>query len=140
MIKRSNSYGTYFPSIFDEFFNDFTSFTPRQTVPSVNVLAHESAYELEVAAPGMKKEHFNLEIDNDRLVISADFKQEGEKQDGKYTRKEFSFQSFKRAFTLPEGEIETENISAKYEDGVLRISLPKRSADDVKTSKRIEIA
>ncbi|MEX2595363.1 MAG: Hsp20/alpha crystallin family protein [Salibacteraceae bacterium] len=140
MIKRSNPYGGYFPSIFDEFFNDFTKVNREEAVPAVNVKENEKQFTLELAAPGLKRDDFNLEVESDRLVISAEVKHENTTEDDKYTRKEFSYQSFKRSFSLPEGEINTDEIKAKYADGVLSIDLPKRKEEEVKASKRISIA
>ncbi len=140
VVKKTNPYAGYFPSVFDDFFNEFTPSFNKESVPAVNVRENEERYLVEIAAPGMNKEHFNLEVENDRLTISAERKHEEHEENDKYTRKEFSYQSFKRSFNLPESEVEKDHIAAKYENGVLLITIPKRNAEEVKTSKRIEIA
>lgn len=129
-----------FPSFFDEFFNDFQSASlPHTRVPAVNVKESDNSYELEIAAPGMQKDEFNVEVDNDMLIISGEVKQESQSEDEKYTRKEFSFQSFKRSFSLPENSINIESIEAKYTDGILRITLPKLREQAHKNNRRIVI-
>jgi HSP20 family protein len=140
MIKKSHPYAGYFPSVFDDFFGEFTPAFNKESVPAVNVKENDDRFLLEIAAPGMNKEHFNLEVENDRLTISGERKQEQQEENDKYTRKEFSYQSFKRSFNLPETDVEKDKISAKYENGVLLIAIPKRNAEEVKMFKRIEIA
>lgn len=132
---------------FDDFFGkDFFGFKPYYPVrsnPAVNVKEDEKGFTLEVAAPGLKKEDFRVELENGVLSIAAESQSEktesGEKSN--YTRREFSYQSFKRSFTVDEDNIDGEHISAKYEDGVLQIELPKKvKAEEVKRSKLITIA
>ncbi|NNE78518.1 MAG: Hsp20/alpha crystallin family protein [Pricia sp.] len=125
IVKRNN---LVFPSLLNEIFkpdwfggmenNDFR-------VPAVNIKEGDKEYELELAVPGRKKEDFDIEIDNDVLTISSEIKHEDEVKDENYTRREFGFSSFKRSFTLPE-TIDHTNIEAKYEDGLLRFTLPKK--------------
>lgn len=112
------------------------------TMPAVNVRETNDAFELEVAAPGMSKQDFNVELDNNMLVISAQKRHDHEEQDkeGNYTRREFSYQSFTRTFSLPERMVEGDKISAKYHDGILHISIPKTEEAKVKPAKQIEIA
>jgi HSP20 family protein len=131
----------YFPgSIFDEFFAGLDFPVAETTkMPSVNVKENDNAYELEVQAPGLTKEAFNVEVENDMLVISAEAKHEEVKEGEKYTRKEFSYQSFKRSFRLPEGQVDLEKIDGKYEHGILRITLPKLAEEAIKATKRIAI-
>lgn len=93
-------------------------------LPAVNIEETEKFYKIEVAAPGMKKEDFKVEVTNGILTISAEAKEEKEEKNKNYTRKEFSFESFYRAFTLPEN-VTDEKIDAEYKDGLLLLTLPK---------------
>lgn len=94
--------------------------------PAVNISETDDSYELELVSPGMKKEDFKIEMEDDVLTISADVKHESKEQNKNFTRKEFSRQSFKRSFRLTEDKIKQDAIKASYEDGVLNISLPKK--------------
>lgn len=111
------------------------------TLPSVNICEHDTHYEISVAAPGMTKNDFKVELDNNRLIISGERKQEKEqKNSGNYLRKEFNYQSFTRSFTLAEKQVEREKIQAKYTDGVLCITMPKTSEAKTKAVKTIQIS
>lgn len=111
------------------------------TLPSVNICEHDTHYELSVAAPGMSKNDFKVELDNNRLVISGERKQEKEqKQGGNYLRKEFNYQSFTRSFTLAEKQVERDKIQAKYTDGVLYITMPKTPEAKSKAVRTIQIS
>ncbi len=107
-------------------------------VPAVNILENEASFELELAIPGFKKDDFNIEIDDNVLTISSEVKSEKENNMDNYTRREFSYSSFKRAFTLPE-TIDEAKINANYEDGILRLSLPKKEEALPKPKRLIEI-
>ncbi|MDW7690974.1 Hsp20/alpha crystallin family protein [Flammeovirgaceae bacterium SG7u.111] len=125
---RKNEVYPTFSNLFDSFFGDIGNVTGNdwhRTVPAVNVKENENAYELEVAAPGLKRDDFEINLDNDVLTISSSSKNETEESNEKYNRKEFSFTSFKRSFTLPK-TVSGENISAKYTDGLLKLSIPKK--------------
>lgn len=131
-----------FPSIIDELFKpDWLGGIQgfNATIPAVNIKETDTNFGIELAAPGKKKEDFNIEIDHNVLTISSEEKAEKEEKEGKYTRKEFSYSSFRRAFTLPE-TVNTENINAVYENGVLQVSLPKREEALPKPKRLIEIA
>ena len=93
----------------------------------VNIKESNSGYHLEVAAPGMNKENFDMAIEKKLLTISAEKQTEQKKDDEKFTRKEFSYTNFKRSFTLPEN-IDTNNIKAVYEHGILKVDLLKKEA------------
>ena len=92
--------------------------------PRVNVKETEEAFEIELAAPGLNKEDFKIEINEDVLTISSEQKQSSEESNGEYHRREFSYSSFSRSFTLPEN-VDQEQVSAVYNDGILRVGLPK---------------
>lgn len=116
---------------FDEQFNN-------SSMPSVNVIEKEKSYIVEVAAPGLKKEEFKVELDNKMLKISSEKKQEEEKNDEKILRREFSYCSFKRTFSLPD-TVDAEKIEAKHENGILSVIIPKKDEAIIKPSKAIEI-
>jgi HSP20 family protein len=136
-----------FPSLFDDFLTrDFFNLPTREmfngsSVPAVNVKETDSAYELEMAVPGMEKKDFKIELEQDTLVISAQRESNSEEksEDGKYSRKEFSYQSFRRAFHLPENSVNDTEISANYKDGILHISVPKKEPSKPKITRQISI-
>lgn len=136
------------PSFFDDsmtrdLFNwPFTNGMERGSVPAVNVRETNDTFELEVAAPGMSKKDFKVELDNNLLVISAEKENRHEEQNekGDYTRREFNYQSFSRTFSLPERLVQGDQISARYQDGILCITIPKTEEAKVKPAKQIEIA
>lgn len=147
LIKRNGNLLPEFPGIFDNYFGrDFFDFensvlrVPGSSIPAVNVKENEDGFEVEVAAPGFSKKDFHVELDNNLLTISStkEVKNEETARDGRYTRKEFAFSSFRRSFTLPENTVNTEKIKARYEDGILSISIPK--LEEVKPKPAREIA
>lgn len=110
------------------------------TLPAVNVMENENEFRIDVAAPGMTKEDFNVSYNEGCLVISSEHKNNSETMEGeKITRREFSYQSFQRSFTVSDAMIEVENISANYENGILHITLPKREEVRPKPARSIEI-
>lgn len=114
-------------SFFENFWgNDLLEddFLKRTKMPAVNVKDNEKNYEIEVAAPGMKKEDFSITVDNRILTISAGVKEEREVKEDKYSRREFVSGSFSRSFTLPEN-VDENNIQANYENGILKVVVPK---------------
>ncbi|HPE33950.1 MAG TPA: Hsp20/alpha crystallin family protein [Bacteroidales bacterium] len=133
-----------FPSIFREFFDrDFFDTANMgfndSTMPAVNIKETKDDFLVEVAAPGLKKEDFKIELDNNLLIISSEKEdRKEESKEGEYTRQEFSYQSFKRTFTLP-STIEEKDIKAKYKDGILNITLPKKEEAKEKPKKMISI-
>jgi len=139
LVKRNN---VMFPSLMNEilrpdWFGGIDNF--KESVPAANVKETETEYVLELAIPGRKKEDFNVEIDNDILTISSEVKSEENKEDDGYTRREFTFSSFKRVFSLPE-TISLDKINATYEDGILKFVLPKKEDALPKPKRLIEIA
>ncbi len=148
IVKRTN--GSLLPasqrSMFDDFFNrelfnwgnnNFSA--SRTTLPSVNIKELEKAFEVEVAAPGMKKEDFSITLDGNMLTISSSKEDQQEEKDGKYTRREFSYQSFQRSFELSKDVVDDENIEARYENGVLRLTIPKKESALAQSPRLIEI-
>jgi len=107
------------------------------SLPAINIKENDDEFGIEVAAPGMKKEDFSINYDNGRLTVSSEKK--NEKVDEKYNRREFSYQSFCRSFKVADNVIDNQKIKAKYEDGILYITLPKREEIKPKPAKEIEI-
>ncbi|MBK6444569.1 MAG: Hsp20/alpha crystallin family protein [Bacteroidetes bacterium] len=140
LIKRSLVDMPAYRSLLSDFFETenlgFDSLMKKDWLPPVNVLDTEKFYQIEVAAPGLKKEDFKVKIDDGILTISAEKKVEKEEKEKNYTRKEFNYSSFLRSFTLPENVMEND-IKAQYMDGVLRLNLVKKA---VIVSKAKEIA
>lgn len=134
--------GGFVPSL-DNFFNDFfgTDLLPREYagfVPSVNITETETSYQIEANAPGFEKEDFKVQIEDGLLTISGEHKSEKQKSERNFVRKEFNYGSFSRSFNLVD-LVDEENIAAKYENGILRLELPKNAAK-AKKAKQIEIA
>ena len=130
-------------NFFDDFFNrgiaDFVGSDFSVSTPSVNVVETENSYRVEVAAPGLEKKDFEVSIDNGFLNISARKEHEEEVQDGdKYMRREFNFTSFTRSFQLPD-TVQADDIAANYENGVLKITLPKKEEAKIEAAKVIDI-
>lgn len=138
IVKGNN---LFFPSLMNDFMGpDWFGGTDKwnTSVPAVNIKDNTEGFELELAVPGMKKDDFTVEIDNDVLTISSEMKSENEEKKDNYTRKEFSYSSFKRAFTLPE-TVDGAKIDAKYEDGILKLTLPKKQEALPKPKRLISI-
>ena len=131
----------WFPTMFDDFFNN--GFMPRanSTAPAVNVKESDKEYTMELAAPGIKKEYCRVGINDEGfLTIAIENKQEHKHEDKKhhYLRREFSYSNYEQNYTLPD-DVEKDNISAKVEDGILTITMPK-TAPKEKVTKAIEIS
>ena len=134
-VRRSQN---WLPSIFNEFLDNDWMVKANATAPAINVIETEKAYKVELAAPGMTKEDFNVRIDEENnLVISMEKKTENkeEKKDGRYLRREFSYSKFQQTMILPEN-VDKDHISAQVENGVLNIELPKLSEEEVKKPDR----
>ena len=138
-VRRTQN---WLPSIFNDFFDNDWMVKASATAPAINVFETEKEYKLELAAPGMTKEDFNVHIDeNDNLVICMEKKSDNkeEKKDGRYLRREFSYSKFQQTMILPEN-VDKEKIAATVEHGVLNVTLPKLSEEEVKKPNRqIEI-
>ena len=130
-VRRTQS---WLPSIFNDFFDNDWMVKANATAPAINVFETEKEYKVELAAPGMTKEDFNVRIDEDNnLVISMEKKTENkeEKKEGRYLRREFSYSKFQQTMILPDN-VDKEKISAAVENGVLSVQLPKISEEEVK--------
>lgn len=134
----TRSLSSWMDDWFSRDFNTLLSENARWTTPSVNIKETDDHFGLEVAAPGLKKSDFNIALDNGLLTISSEKKVEDKQEEGHYTRKEYSYQSFKRTFTLPDS-VDAAAISAVYEDGILNVVLPKKEEAKTQPPKTIEI-
>lgn len=147
IVKRNNGNLSTFPGFFDDFFsrdlwdwNNSNFASSGTSLPAVNVKETAEAFEVEMAAPGMKKEDFKIELNNNVLTIKTEKKEENEEKEGeRYTRKEFSYQSFQRSFELSKEAIDADNIQAKYDNGVLHLSIPKKEEVKQKPARLINI-
>jgi HSP20 family protein len=132
-----------FPTVVNSLFHDDffkPAFNHGNRKPAVNIAEDENSYGIEVLAPGMHKDQFNVKIEDGNLIISAEMEDKKEEDQVNYTYREYRHESFKRSFHLPDNEIDEENISANYVDGVLKILLPKREEAKPKAPVQIEIA
>ncbi|MFZ2339666.1 MAG: Hsp20/alpha crystallin family protein [Bacteroidales bacterium] len=136
-----------YPSWFDRFFeNDLFDWSNRNfsatntTLPSVNIKESDDDFEVEVAAPGFAKDDFKIELNHELLTISSEKEINNEiKDDQHFTQREFSYQSFSRSFTLP-NIVDSEKIGAKYENGILSITIPKKEESKPKPARQIAIS
>lgn len=142
LVRRSDF--PNFPNLLDNFFGrdlDMDSVMERGSMPAVNIRESDDEYAIEVAAPGMKKGDFDLRLDHNVLSISSEKEHRNDEKDekGNYTRREFSFQSFRRSFTLPDAA-DAEKIQAKYDEGILHIVIPKREEMKKRPPRTIDIS
>ena len=143
LMRTSNNLPSLIENFFGRDMNDLfnTSVSTFNNVPAVNVAEHEDGFRIEVAAPGMKREDFKLNLNHNNLTISGsqeNSREESGKPDRKYTRREFNYSSFQRTFTLPTS-VDVDAIRASYTDGLLNIDVPKREEAKVKPPRQIEI-
>ena len=147
LARLTNNWIPSFPSWAERFFEgDLTDWNSsnfageQSTLPAVNLKENDNEYQIEVAAPGLKKGDFKINFKKGSLTISSEKKEEKEDKEGeKVTRKEFNYMSFQRTFNVPENLVNTDKISAKYVDGILHVKLPKREEVKPKPAKEIEI-
>ena len=131
----------FFPSLIDDFINnDWNLKVPTfsGTVPAVNIKELDSQFEIELAVPGMKKDDFEIEVEDGVLSISSTQEEEQVNEKGKFTRREFSYSSFRRSFTLPDS-VNPTKIDASYKEGVLLVLLPKHKEAQPQPKKLIKI-
>lgn len=145
IIKRNE----FFPglNLFDDFFsrdvwnwNQDNNSSTNTTIPLVNIKETNEHFEVEMAAPGMSRNDFKVELDGNVLTITSEKQEENEEKEGeRFTRREFSYQSFRRSFQLPKEVVDADKIEAKYENGVLRLVIPKKEEARPKPPKMIKI-
>jgi HSP20 family protein len=145
LIKR-NGRSEVMPSIWNNFFNtdlfnwDNNLVDSGNSIPAVNIKEKPDSFSVEMAAPGMDKKDFKIEIDGSALTISSEKQNEKEDKDGEnYSRREFSYQSFYRTFHLPKEVVNADKIQAKYENGILKLEIPKREEAKQKPARLINI-
>ncbi len=139
--------GSSMPTVFDDFFKPWNEwfdsgsnlFNKMLTIPAVNIIESKEDFKLDFAVPGMKKEDFHLNIEGNMLTISSEKESSKDtNHDSRYTRKEYSYSSFSRSFSLPE-DVNSENIEASYHDGILHITMPKKEEAKKLLVKNISI-
>jgi len=142
LIRRVNNDYPVFQNWFEDFFTPVQAYVnngSRGCVPAVNVAEDENKFQIEFAAPGLTKSDFSINLERDVLTVKSEKENSNEESKSNYTRKEFSYSSFQRSFTLPE-IADGENIKAGYKDGILSIEIPKKEEAKAKPAKEIEIA
>jgi HSP20 family protein len=146
LIKKNRNSFNAMPALFDDFLgrelfnwgnNNYSS--TQTTVPAVNIKESTENFEVEVAAPGMDKKDFKIQLENNTLTISSQKEHSEEKQEEGYSRKEFSYQSFHRSFILPKDVVDEDAIAARYENGLLHLTIPKKEEAKQKGPRLIEI-
>lgn len=146
LIKRNRDGFPTIPALFDDFFNrelfnwGNSNFSSTGTsVPLVNIRETADTFEVEVAAPGMQKSDFQIRVDGNTLTISSSREERQEHKEENYSRREFSYQSFQRSLMLPKDVVDEDGISARYENGLLHLTIPKKEEAKKKQPRLIEI-
>jgi len=124
------------PSIFDI---DSDLWDRNVSIPNANIIENEKSYKIELAIPGLDKKDIKIETDNGILTISTEKEEETNEENGRYKRREYSYDSFSRSFTLPENSY-PDKIDAKYEKGILNLSIPKKDVTPLKPKKEIKVS
>jgi HSP20 family protein len=145
-MKALTKTGEFFPSVFEDLFkpwNEMTGingiFGKTITMPAVNVTEDKDAFRICVAAPGLKKADFNIDVEGNMLTISSEKEEKKEEKDERHTRREYNYSSFSRSFTLPEAVV-TDKIEAVYDGGELKVMLPKKEeAKKAMLSKHVTV-
>lgn len=148
LVKRNGWLYNDMPTLFNDFFSrDFLDWglgnnsSTNTTIPAINLKETNDNFEVEVAAPGMTKKDFKIELNGNMLTISSEKQNEWqENENEKYTRREFSYQSFQRTFQLPKDVVDEDKIQAKYENGLLHLTIPKKEHAKQRPPRMIEIA
>ncbi|MBI1766975.1 MAG: Hsp20/alpha crystallin family protein [Bacteroidetes bacterium] len=142
LVKKSDWPSMINNSLLSDFFDGDRFFDSdwlrKQSVPAVNVKENETNFEIEVAAPGLSKKDFRVTAENRMLSISSEKQEEKEEKEKDYTRREFSYSSFNRSFTLPEN-VNEDDIKANYEDGILKLRIAKKVIGQPKAKKAIDV-
>lgn len=135
--QHRNPFSDMVNNFFDNDLGDF--FGKRFSDPSANIIENNESFMLEIAAPGLTKEDFKINLENNVLTISAELEDQKREEGKNYTRKEFYYGSFSRAFTLPR-TIDLDKIKADYDNGILKVALPKKEDAKVDLKKQIPIS
>lgn len=143
ILARKNEYYPTFNSVFDNIFgleeSNLGTYKPNISKVAVNIKEFENEFILELAAPGFSKNEFAIKVENKILNISAKKEDKKEEREGKITRREFNYQSFEKNFSLQDGIVDSEKIGASYENGILKLTLPKTDLAKPKPVKEISI-
>lgn len=138
--------GNLMPFVMDDFFgndvffgNNWLDREIRQTLPAVNIKETKNDFNLEFASPGFSKKDFKIDLEDNILTVSAEKENEKREETDTFTKKEFSYNSFSRSFTLPKS-VNSEKIDAKYNDGILKLSIPKKEEAKLLHKKEIKVA
>ncbi len=146
LAKRNWNNFSLFSPMFDNFNRELLNWDNKNysststTVPAVNIKENADSFEVEVAAPGMAKGDFKVTLDGNLLTISSAKEEQNEKHHDNYPRREFSYQSFQRSFELQKEVVDQDNIQARYENGMLRLTIPKKEEAKQKEPRMIEIS
>ena len=140
-VVRKRSYSPRYSDTFfgNDLLSGFFSDGADYSVPAVNIKENGNSFDIEMAAPGLNKEDFNIKIEKNILTISSKIENKNETENEKFTRKEFSFKSFSRSFSIPE-TVDFDKIKATHKNGVLTLELPKLDEAKVKKAKTIKIS
>jgi HSP20 family protein len=134
------------PSLFEDFFKPWNEWFDQKesfwdrvlSVPAVNITEDKDNYEVALAVPGVKKSDIKIDVQGNMLTISSEKEETKEEKDKRFTRKEYNYTSFSRSFTLPD-EVKQEKIEARYEDGILKLTLPRKEEAKIFSSKQIAV-
>lgn len=136
--KRMNLFDDFFRP-WNEWFDTENGFFERTlSVPAVNVVENKDHYTVSIAAPGLKKQDFKIDVDGNMLTISCEKEDHKEEKGARFTRKEYNYSSFSRSFTIPD-EVRKEKIEAKYEDGILKLMMPRMHVVKPEAVQQIEV-
>ncbi len=146
MTPAQSKKETLFPSLLSDLFDTDRFFSNRwferefkDSVPAVNVIENGKEFNIDFAAPGFSKADFVIDVEDNVLTVSAERSKEEKKEDENFTRKEFSYNSFSRSFNLPK-TLNTEKIDARYSEGILRLSIPKKEETKTPAKKQFRVA
>ena len=145
-LVKTNKNGNRLPSVLSDFFDTDKFFGNQwfekefgESLPAVNIKENTKEFSVEFAAPGFKKDDFKINVDESLLTISAKKEDEKKEENDRFTRKEFCYNSFSRSFSLPQ-TINADKIDAKYNDGILKLSIPKKEENKTLAKKEIKVA
>ena len=145
-LVKTKPKGTLIPSVFSDFFDTDRFFAPRwferefaETLPAVNIKENGKQFNIELAAPGFNKNDFKINVEEDVITISAEKKEEKKDENERFTRHEYSYNSFSRSFTLPQNA-NAEKVDARYDSGVLKLVLPKKEETKISSRKEIKVS
>jgi HSP20 family protein len=140
-IDQFPSFGTFLNDILSEDMSSVfkSNFNEGMTLPKVNIKESTESFEVQMAVPGFKKDNFNISLENEELLISAEIEDNKEETKDEFTRKEFGYSSFRRSFVLPD-TVDGDKIEANYQDGILNVNLPKKEEAKPKPARTIKIS